>query len=870
MPSSLAALPPSGNVNRPELGHPNGVQLGGLGTGRIELMRTGRPGVVALLNSPQRIVGPWRGTFFSLRAGDDFRLLQLGDQGGARGVDAVDYQGRHPIADCRYTVADWPLSITLTAFAPMVPHDLHRSTQPGVVFSFRLRNLSGRAMPIELGFSWENVLGVGATGYRGENLVARRDGAAITPLTLPDDVAALRCTLPFPSDAIALNRWGETLLATTPPPGFTCACWPFWNVLADEHALLAALAAGALSSRFDAGMIDACAAAVTDRQQRPPTWDDPDPRFGGGRAGVEGMVHPAGVLAVRGELAPDQEVEIPFVLAWHAPHHVTNDGHDHGRFASLHGNAATVAMRLLARRAADLRDTRALAAHLEAGDLPPWLVDKLCNDTTPLAANSIITADGTLYTLESTPMMWGAVGTLDQRLVSHPGTSLFYPDLDRTELDAFARLQADDGRMMHFAGNAHEALGSGKVVYGDSGWPDLAMSYIIQVWRSWTATGDASFHAAHWPHVERAAAWLMARDHDGDGVPEGGSSWDVEHYPGCFIATATLWMATLRVLREAAVHLDLNDRVPDLDARFARAAATVQRMWNGTHYRKYLTADGTGSDDCFIGQLEGEWVARELALEPVLPLEQATRAALTCYRLNADPRRYQLAPIQVRADGRLADRKYAWHAWPQYTMTFLDCAALYLGLDQPAMENIARFDRVVRHTIRAPWATTLWHDARTGLPDFRFYGLDWYMNGPAIWWVLQALTGINDNALTGRLALGPRLPAGRTCVTYPVVCPRWWGHVSLRQEASQLRLTLSVDRLHRGDHLALRCFRWRGALAAAHLEHPHLPPPACRAVGPYTDIELASPLILRQGDHVELLLNPVAAGSPSSPGPAGA
>ena len=456
----------------------------------------------------------------------------------------------------------------------------------------------------------------------------------------------------------------------------------------------------------------------------------------------------------------------------------------------------------------------------------------------------------TLY-VAGIAVMFGALGTLDQRLVSHPGTSLFFPEADRSEVQAFADLQDADGSLSHFTGNHHTALRSAQVEYGITRWPDLAMSFIIQVWRAWTESGDDAVLDRWRGNVQRALEFLLTADRDGDGVPEGGSSWDVEHYPGCFIATATLHLATLRLGRLLAARWADHDLDSRLAAAQERASTTVQAMWTGTHYRKYHDPKtGGGSDDVFIGQLAGEWVMRQLGLEPVLPEAQVRAAAATLYRLNADPARYRLAPIQVQADGRLPPRKYAWHAWPQYTMAFLDCPALYLGiagrddaLVARALADIERFDAVVREDLRSPWATTLWYDARTGLADFQFAGLDWYMNTPAVWWVLAALSGFAADEPARRIALGPWLPPGRARQRYPVVSPRYWGSVEI---AAGGRVRFTVERFFRGDCLELHAIRWRG-----RLERVALPGARCVAAGAYTDIVFAEPTRLRAGDVIE-------------------
>lgn len=466
-----------------------------------------------------------------------------------------------------------------------------------------------------------------------------------------------------------------------------------------------------------------------------------------------------------------------------------------------------------------------------------------------------MTRSGDLYTLEASPMMFGALGTLDQRLVSHPGFSLFYPGLNRTELRTFARLQGADGSLPHFNGNAHTALGSAGVEYGTTGWPDLACSFLIQCYRDWRETGDTAFLEEMRPAMERAASWLIAADRDGDGIPEGGSSWDIEHYPGCFIATATVWMATLRILQDLAVRFGETADATRYGTRLALASATVESMWTGSCYLKCSDpVSGTRSDDVFVGQLAGEWIVRQLGLDPVLPEARVRTALDTLYRLNGNRDRYRLMPIQVRPDGSLPDRKYAWHAWPQYSMVFVDCLALHLGLYEEAMGSIAGFDRVVRETNRTPWATTLWHDARTGQPDFEcFTGRDWYMNTPATWWVLSALSGFTPDEPESSLSLGPVIPSGRSRVRYPLVSPRFWGTVELEKTADRLAVVLRVEKVFGTRSVPLRSVRWRAPIAEARMRGETI---ALEARGAGTVLHLASTISLGPGESLALDLRP--------------
>ncbi|MEI8121465.1 MAG: GH116 family glycosyl-hydrolase, partial [bacterium] len=212
---------------------PNGVQLGGLGTGRIELGANGRITLAGVTNNWQRLLAGVEGAFFSLRvesdAGVRFHLLQTDALDGFDGMH-VEYSGLHPVARARYGAAACPIAVDLTAFASMVPHDLTQSSIPGAVFVFRLINQHHTAVRVRLAFSWEHLLGCGGAGNRGMSLACDRSGNEIKPW-VGTHGRGLLFTGGNPRQLP--NTRGEMVLAVTAPEA---RVWSYvmWNVLADR------------------------------------------------------------------------------------------------------------------------------------------------------------------------------------------------------------------------------------------------------------------------------------------------------------------------------------------------------------------------------------------------------------------------------------------------------------------------------------------------------------------------------------------------------------------------------------------------------------------------------------------------------------
>ena len=288
------AHPPPGS------GHPNGVQLGGIGTGRIELGSNGRISLAGITNNWQRLLAGLEGTFFCLQVSHSgrpggFCVLQSDALEGHPGA-GVTYRGRHPAAEVHYSPAGCGIEVGLLAFSPLVPHDFEASNIPGAVFRFRISNPGETRITARLGFSWENLLGVGGGGRRGMALESDRTGN-LQRLWKCGTAAGIHffCS----AGSRHPNTCGDMVLAVAPQRDTRIWTYMNWNVLGDRHSVLAALAAGDESpGRFDGGDLSAQEERARRRDAEPPSWDDPDPRFGGGRTGLEGAVHPAAVLGV--------------------------------------------------------------------------------------------------------------------------------------------------------------------------------------------------------------------------------------------------------------------------------------------------------------------------------------------------------------------------------------------------------------------------------------------------------------------------------------------------------------------------------------------------------------------------------------------
>ncbi len=462
---------------------------------------------------------------------------------------------------------------------------------------------------------------------------------------------------------------------------------------------------------------------------------------------------PQGKVDLTGAKASDRLAEI-------SSHKQLDDvGHaylaDHGDVSGLAAYLARSADRLLA-------GTRAWQEPVLASNLPFWLKLKLINCAYTMVSDTVLTRDGRFSVMESPIDMGGALGTMDQRMAGHAFYTQMFPDLDQSELRIFAHCQQPDGRITHFVGNFHEVLDDPSVGYGITDWPDLSSAWILQVLKEYRWTGDRRFLDDMWPHVQRAIAWLQSADHDGDLIPEGGSTYDYEQMPrGAFIYSASCYLGALLGAEEMAKVEGDRALARAYRDRFGMVqGAVMRRLWNGEFFLKWRA--GRGDDqipNSFVASLAGDWLAHLCGLADTLPPGIAGREVEQLIARHQKPF-FPVPPMEVTREGvSTTGACFTLQHEP-----YLGCEAIYQGFVTDGLETIRRVYHCVWLENKSPWDESLCYDAPGGHQG----GLRSYMTCPTSWHVLNALSGVTLDAPGQTLYLSPRLPAGMTELHLPV------------------------------------------------------------------------------------------------------
>jgi uncharacterized protein (DUF608 family) len=762
-----------------------GFPLGGMGSGGFSLQTDGSFGEFRWNNNWMCPIRGVRGTFLALWTADDgvvvLRGAEDGEYAGVRNARGAVFDGRPPRCTLRWDDAAWPVRVALEAFTPLVPHDVRASTMPAALFRVTLENPVAARLEAAVAFSVENLLGRGGTGQLGVELGREQEIRRVRPRVVWESVAGncqeavvvggrrgvrFRTDQRWPATSHRAGTVGQYLLLCETAPGIEITVCDGWDAGAAAASVLADFGhSGRLVSRAS------------------------------GRRGEDGGFRPAAAVAARAVLAPRARAEVVFALAWWTPDHVTEPalgGIDRpservGHVYETHfRDVDEVATTLLVDRDRLARRSTEVGALLADSTLPPWLVRAIESSVDSVLANTVLPASGRLYTLEGLDWGWfmgGLTGTNDQRLASHPYTATFFPDLDLTELDEFRRLADARGAVPHGNGNCDLGLGTTDVPYGwplvikgflpAKEWTDLAMSLVLQVARHWRTTGRRDVLDRFWPACERAAEYLHALAPHG--VPEGGTTYDVWDFRGTFAYSATLYLATLAALADLARRA-APARVSVYEVRRAAAAARLDALWDARGF--WQTADGHPT--LFTATLAGDWAARWVGLDPVVPRERAAshlrhahRTLVRAGRLPEAEADFDGAPVVHHLTAGLPDGEVMTYV--SQVLAFLGMEAVYVGLVDEGLE-----------TLRSVW-DRVWADGHAWSAGLRGNGESIYMTHPVAWAALAALTGAALDVPGKTLRLGPRTGGDVARLRCPVFFPGVWAvveHDAARAETS--------------------------------------------------------------------------------------
>ncbi len=727
---------------------PSGVPLGGMGCGKLEITADGMLTSFTGNNNQDCPIYRIPGAFMALAEGENVRIIRS-DPIELPYTPAQDISSDLEFPFARLHCSDPALGTVadIEAFSAHIPGNAADSALPCVFWEISLRNLADRDADAAFCFSWENIINVGGS------MTVHNAGERLFPLcyhtwncSYPwSDRRVNRCrrdgsSLLFYADDNRGNpsSFGEHLLWCSEPDA---EGYPERSILPEDEGAFADIIAGK-----DAAL------PKSESEFR------------------------AGAWLVRRRLAPGQSASFRFALAWHMPTLLDDEGHDYGvEYANRFASAGEVLRYALAERDRLFAETKAFNDIINRSSLPGWFRRRLLDDRFVVNTCSWYDRDENFSVNEAPTGMAGCLGTLDQRTASQVYYTTFFPELDARELDLFRRSQAEDGMCAHEIGFAAIRLWARPF----SKWPDLACSYVIQVFHHYQRTGDLEFLRLHWPHIVKAINWTLTLDDERCGIPficpGRGTTYDNQFWEGVNAFIATMQLAAYRLGAAAARALGHGDISGRWDALADGAQKyRMEHLWNsqGRYFNNaYNPRTGEIDDSCFIAALAGDWAELRAGIAPELPRELIGKIA-SAITANC---------VGEHGISDQGGRRETTEGFMQYPMAYLASPALFGGASEAAW----RFAEVNDRVLEQPGCSNHFDQALTYGFDGSRHGLPYYMTAPASWNMLEALSGLTADLGCGTLALAPyldkgyRLPVFLTGCAFELICSASGGELRL-------------------------------------------------------------------------------------------
>jgi uncharacterized protein (DUF608 family) len=772
----------------------HGFPLGGMGTGGFNILTDGGFEHFRTNHNWFRFIGATKfpkGTFIAVRvkSGETIasRILRRQYPGGKEFANIepiahTTFTGKLPRFELAFEDAGLPASVALSGFSAIIPRDPKDSTLPVAFFTATTSNPSNVPIEVSFLFAFENILGLGGSG--GSHLFLIRDGPVAYRSTRGNFAEPFECA------GGRGVRFGTTQAPSPDDPR---------RRVIGEYVVVAAV------PRDGGEVLISTCPSWSSREIKPCLFDEFAAK-GEISQSSEGTKPNAGATCIKLTLAPGESRNVRFLLVWWTPYYVLEKrqrvrkitgrhaGIDYGHYyLNFFSSAQALAEYCLQEWTRLETGSGELEAILKESTLPPWLQTYVLNSADSMLISTCVPKDGSYYMIEGCPWDWmfgGLTGTLDQRLASHPYSAIFFPEFDRRELETFRDLTRQ-GQVPHGDGHCDIALCTDDVPYGNpiklitpaKHWVDLPQSLILQIGKLFLTTGDWDLLRASWPTLVEAAAYLES--HCVQHIPDGVTTYDYMYYHPHFIYSATLQLATLRMLVCLGNHLLENPGTPASDRKGVEtsigaweaeemecAKAMQDILWDGRGF--FRTCEGR--DSVFTSALAGDWIARYSGLGPVVHAEQAISHSAWQSKvlveshdhldLGGHPSR-PLVYREASPDGRevpmrigLMKKLQVNNPWQ--TIPYQALEAIYLGRVEAGL-GIIKMIWEKGYYEGYPFNMDHW-----GFPSHI------YMSHPSTWAVFNALSGAALDVSRHELVISPRLLPGQELFKIPAFFPAIW------------------------------------------------------------------------------------------------
>ncbi len=624
----------------------NGVALGGIDTGCIDLETSGLLGYSTIFNSHVPRRGPINLPILGMSVGDETWVFcdpaqikqgwgnYQGDGvagspiperpnelhlDGIKAPWEIHYWGHYPVVDIEFDT-DAPVRVGMRAWAPFLPGEVIDSMLPGMVFEIHLRNGSDVEQQGTVAFSFPgpDETEVKESLFERKDIRGRFNGVEVTGDLASYALGVIGEDVPRTGGGLAGNgeAWGQ--IATALPP-----------VTAGQSG-----SSAAVGFKLDAGHTKVVRFAVT---WCSPTWN--------------GVGTPKATKVYEGFSGEARTFT-----------------HMYAKYYPSAGEAAQV----LAEKHENL--LKRILAWQEViyteNKLPVWLRDSLINVLYMFAEDGMwaqakdpipswVTEEDGLFGMNECPRGCPQIECIPCSFYGSLPIAYFFPKLELSTLRGYKGYQYDDGAPTWIFGGC-----TGQTPYIDFASPTrgyqwtsngISLASLIDQFLLIHDTEDKKYLKEFYPMVKKNmeyTAGLRTTPEYGIGerlisMPDdnAGTEWFEAPEPGWHGMTAHvggLHIAQLRIVERMAKEAgDTEFAQQCADWIAAAQQAMEDRLWTGSYYLNFWEPEtNTKSELVFGYQLDGEWIVDHHGLRETLPQDRVKTVLGTIERCNIAVTKY--------------------------------------------------------------------------------------------------------------------------------------------------------------------------------------------------------------------------------------
>jgi len=642
----------------------SGIALGGIGTGSIELRKDGNFYNWSIFNNYPHGAGPILDLpvlpnkdvddsflFFIVRyqvegESPKLKLLQINnsiDEAAMEGIiyyypwmeaiEKIEYSGRFPFVNMKFTDRDMPFDIKLESFSPFIPHDIKNSSLPGVYFNFEIESKTSKSVDVMLVATLRNLVGYEELDRSFTSTIIEKDNYKYFSQSV-DGVD------------ISKSSYGQMGLGVI--GGDEVSYYLGW-----EHK----------HPYYEKLLVEKKLANIDDTKNRNILKDNG--KTVGRLGALDNDQRCFSSIATSHVLNEGDKFKQTFFMNWHFPNNygavqdtissvspkrVWKNGFgtnlkitkNIGHFYQNYFND----IESLAQYFVESNDELSFKSHqfvdnLYQSDIKEFVLNQVNSQLNTFITSSTLTKKGVFVVREgmTSSKQWGPTATSDVGLYGSQMAIALFPKLQKSMMRAHKNLQTKNGEINH--GIALDPDFNKNGTWGVYERIDLVPNYIQMVLRDYFWTNDKEYLIEMWPSIKLGIDYMLKnRDIDGDKMPDmEGIMCSYDNFPMYGLASyiQSQWVSALTMASVAAK--DMKDvKLEKQYKKIAKRGIQLMetKLWNGSYYR--LSNDYNGDkgvdEGCLTDQLIGQWVAHSAGMGQLFEPKKVKSALENILRMS--------------------------------------------------------------------------------------------------------------------------------------------------------------------------------------------------------------------------------------------